>query len=337
MKKFVIIFGIITTTLFSYLIFSVYSNKTHAQTPQELGIDEQVSINSTPKNPKPGDLVTTTIEAYGTDLNNSDISWSVNGISKDRGIGMTTFSTKVEKNGSYLTIKASIKTTAGNTIEKSVVVSSQDVDLLWEGKGYTPPFYKGKSLYTQESSIKLLAIPNMYNKSGVKLNPSELVYTWRVNDTVLGSLSGYGKNSLNYDGSILLDDTTIEVTVTAQDGTQGEAIIVLSAQKPVVLMYENNPLNGIMFNKSIGNNYQIKGKEITIESFPYNFSVSKRDDSTLEYSWAINNAKINAPKNQSFAVFRNNSDQRGSSVVKNSIYSSNKIYQQDTTEANINF
>lgn len=327
-KAFIVIFILLGLTLVSFFANAQQTG---------LGIEEQVSIGAIPQNPRPGQSVTVTVDAYGTDLNSSTITWSVNGKVIEKGVGKKSFTTTIGANGAYLTVVASIVTSAGSNIQKTITVSSQEVDLLWEGTGYTPPFYKSKTFYIQEGSAKLLAVPNMYSKTGVKLDPSKLVYTWKVNDTVLGSLSGYGKNSLVYEGTILLKDTKIEVVVSSVDGTTGSGLIILTPQSPLVLMYENSPLYGILSNKAVAGNFLMKNKEINVVAYPYHFSVASRVDPKLTYSWSINNSNISTPASQNYAVFRNSSNQRGTSLVSVSLTNGSKLFQRGSTGASITF
>ena len=52
------------------------------------------------------------------------------------------------------------------------VVNAQSVDLLWQGETYVPPFYKGKSLWSDQSRITLFAIPQGLG------NPANLNYAF---------------------------------------------------------------------------------------------------------------------------------------------------------------
>src|SRR3989344_1173365 len=57
----------------------------------------------------------------------------------------------------------------------STTTHAQSVDLLWQGETYTPPFYKGKSLWSNQSRITFFAMTNGLG------NPANLSYKWTKN------------------------------------------------------------------------------------------------------------------------------------------------------------
>src|SRR3989344_2819964 len=84
---------------------------------------------------------------------------------------------------------------------------AQSVDILWQGEVYTPPFYQGKTFWSKQSRIPLVAIPQSLG------NPANLTYKWTKNGTVLGNVNGVGKNSIYFVDSILSKGKTIEVEI----------------------------------------------------------------------------------------------------------------------------
>jgi len=86
---------------------------------------------------------------------------------------------------------------------------AQEVDILWQGETYTPPFYKGRALWSSQSRITFLAIPH---GAGIG-NPANLTYRWTQNGTVLGNINGIGKNTLSFTDSVLSKPQTIKIDV----------------------------------------------------------------------------------------------------------------------------
>src|SRR3990167_10337236 len=78
-------------------------------------------------------------------------------------------------------------------------LQAEEVDLLWQGNSYVPPFYEGRTLWSSQSRITFLAIPH---GAGIG-NPANLTYKWTKNGTVLGNINGVGKNTLSFIDSIL--------------------------------------------------------------------------------------------------------------------------------------
>lgn len=162
---------------------------------------------------------------------------------------------------------------------------AQEIDLLWQGNTYTPPFYEGRALWSGQSNITFVAIPHIPGVS----NPSLLEYKWTKDSVVLGSISGIGKNSLSFSDSIFGKPVNIKVEVFASDGALlASQSTTLSPQDPKILIYENNPLYGFLFNREVGDQYTIKGNEVTFASFPLFFSASDRNSGVMEYLWTTN-------------------------------------------------
>lgn len=304
---------------------------------QGFKVEEQITLNISPLNPRPNSEINMSLEAYGTDLNKADISWSVNGSLKSSGTGVKTFTTPAGSFGETLNIQVRIKTEKGEVVNKTASISTQDIDIIWEADSYTPAFYKGRPLYGHEGVVTLVAMPNLVNKKGVKLNPSTLIYKWIVDDRVLGSKSGYGKNVLEYTGSILGRDNLIEVEVTAPDGTSGRGITLLSIQDPRTILYENNPLYGVLSNKAVMDGYTLKDKDIRVEAFPYFHSAASKSASNLNYAWYLNGDRLPVLPSANSAVFRNTNNQSGSTEISVVTENISHSFQRSETKALLNF
>ncbi|MEX2013877.1 MAG: hypothetical protein WD896_00800, partial [Parcubacteria group bacterium] len=148
-------------------------------------------------------------------------------------------------------------------------LEAQEVDILWQAETYTPPFYKGKSLWSNESKITLLAIPSGAGTG----NPANLTYRWTKNGTVLGNINGVGKNTIAFTDSIISRPQTIQVDIiSAEQGKIASASLTLASSPPSLAIYENNPLYGFMFHKEVGGVYELQGEEVTFTAFPFFFS-----------------------------------------------------------------
>lgn len=330
--------------LFKYiaLLLIAFATVASAQTafdPIGAGIiNQQLSAVVAPENPAPGQEVTITLSAYGTNINAASISWSVNGSRVQSGTGMTQFKLNAGKSGEVKKVVATVTLEGGTTVTKSFTVSSQDVSIIYESDGYTPPFYKGKAAYAREGTVTLVAVPNLM-ANGTRLSPGVLTYKWSVDGTVQGSKSGYGRSSFEYTGSILGRDVFIEVEVSSASGaTKGKSAIFLSPQEPEVLLYERSPLYGTLFNKEIASRgFQLQEKEVTVSAIPYATSAATLSDGTLSYNWSINGSTIPVPKTQSYATLRNATGLQGTSVIGVSVSNTTHLLQMMRNSLNINF
>ncbi len=161
--------------------------------------------------------------------------------------------------------------------------NAQSVDLLWEGESYTPPFYQGGAPWSKQGYISLVAIPNGLGA------PRGLNYKWIKNGTVLGSLSGVGKNTLRILDSVLSKPQEFRVEiVSSDDDVLARAAFTIRPRNPELMVYENNPLYGILFHRALSGEYSLTGGEATLSAFPYFFPAESKDAPSLEYVWRSN-------------------------------------------------
>ena len=157
---------------------------------------------------------------------------------------------------------------------------AQSVDLIIQGESYTPPFYLGRTLWSKQSKANFLAIPN---NAG---NPSSLIYKWKRDGTVLGSLSGVGKNTLSLNDVLFSKPQVIEVEILDNsEESIASSTLMITPTSQTIIVYENNPLYGFMFNKEAMGTYKLTDREITFTAFPFFFSALNRFDSLVNYEW----------------------------------------------------
>lgn len=255
--------------------------------------DIKTTIEATPKNPRAYENVFLTINSSFVDTSRAEITWSLDGKIILKGIGAESLQFKTGASGKLNKIGVVIKTLDGKIIYKDLVISPSDVDLLWEAYTYTPPFYKGKALDTQESLIKIVAIPQMLDKNGNRLPVEDLVYKWKTKGELRTEASGFGKNILVFRNDIVPVKENIEVEVSSVDNssTANESLILtITDTKPII--YENNPLLGILFNKALLNTVYMGDSEMRLSVFPFFFS-ALLDEQKATYSWKMNGVMLN--------------------------------------------
>ena len=191
---------------------------------------------------------------------------------------------------------------------------AQSVDILWQGETYTPPFYKGKTLWSNQSSINFVAIPQGLG------SPANLDYKWTKNGTVLGNASGVGRNYLPFIDPILSRTQTIKVDIVSNEkGLLASASVSVTPIPPTLVVYENNPLYGLMFHRETTGVHELQGREITFTAFPFFFSILDRRDNTVGYEWQTN---VEGVETRNSVTYRTPDNVSGSSPV--SVRASNK-------------
>ncbi len=251
-----------------------------------------INVDIAPINPNPGENTTITLSSYATNLDTVNISWFVNGKKTSADTGMKSFSIVAPSAGTETTVRAVVSMTDGD-IEKKIVIRPSTLVLLWQAiDSYVPPFYKGKALPTPDSQIKVVAMPEAKNKTGL-VNPKNLIYTWKKNYSNDATSSGYGKNALTFVNDYLEDLDTISVNAATTDGQySSNASINITASDPKISFYKNDPALGILWNQALHNGHKIQGDEIIVGE-PYFISPKNLTSNNLIWNWFINNNLTN--------------------------------------------
>lgn len=267
-------------------------------------LKEQLSIDISPETPAPNDQVTITIDAFGTDLNRAQFTWLVNGVRRLTGVGERVFVYTMGNIGTQNDIRVEIVPVSGPTIVRNFSFTPGDVDVIWEARTYTPPFYRGKALFTPEADVIAVAVPNLISNN-TRLNPKNAVYNWRFNYRADAAKSGYAKNVYSFTGSIIKKVNAFEVESYDPRNTsvRGRGFVEISEQSPDINLYYNHPLLGILFNQTLsGIALNDDFPEISVVAFPFYQSISNRNQSL--YRWSLGGETISLFNNQSTISLR---------------------------------
>lgn len=197
--------------------------------------------------------------------------------------------------------------------------SAQSVDLLWQGETYTPPFYYGKREWSKQSSVTLVAVPQNLG------NPANLNYKWTKNGTVLGSLSGIGRNSLKFADPLFSKPQRVEVEIISPfEEVLARSAVTLTPTSPGVLVYEKNPLLGYMFHKAVGGGYFLKEGEVTFAAFPLFSSPALREGDHITYRWRTNSGESEMGPQVTYRVPDGG---QGSSIIDLTLTHNSKILE----------
>lgn len=326
------------TIAFVFLISPSILSAQSSSIPNEVtDIKEQISIDVYPQIPKPGEQVTITLAGFSTDLNRATIKWSRNGKQELSEIGAKVFIFTVGPVGSPNNISITITPVSGPVIQRTVSITPGEIDLLWEASTYTPPFYKGKALYTTEAEINFVAIPNML-ANGSRVAASDTVYKWKIDRVVQGDKSGYGKNTFSYTGPIIVRPHLIQVEGYAKNDADNIALsgVELEPVSTSAIFYESHPLYGILFNKAVLSSLDMRDNEKEVVVYPYFFSTLNKNNN-INYKWNINDSVIPVPTTQNKMRFKKTEQDTGSANVRVEITSPEKILQSSAAAISLFF
>lgn len=292
-----------------------------------------ITIEITPEFPGPEQEVTAEITSYSTKLATNKIAWYVNNRLIEQGTGITKISFKTGKFGVGSAISVNVLADNGFSTRTNLTVVPTQIDLVWQAETYTPPFYKGKALFSHQSPVKVVAIPTIMRPGGSKISADSLVYRWEYNDKVLAKESGLGKNTITIQDQIPSEDSLIRVDVSTIDQSiKARGLLRLTSTEPLVLLYEEGPI-GIKYEKALGARDYAIGSDTKISAIPYFFSVPKKNTVGLTYKWILNGKDTT---NRGSSVIIGPGKTEGRASVELEITAVGKMFQKNNTELPIN-
>lgn len=269
------------------------------------GVTDPINVELTPTVPGPNQEVRVKIESYSTDLNSADILWVLNGKVVGDTKGQKDFTFKTGPLGSETKLNISVRGAGVGVVDKEIIIRPSRVDLVVESFGYTPPLYKGRSLYTKGSTIKVSAIPFLLDRRGKQYDKKDLVYTWSKNGTVLGNLSGYGRDSLiTEDSGYIASDNNIRVEVKNRDGdTYAQNFIGIVPSEPKIVFYKIDPLQGTQYTNSLGSKVDLLSGQLAILAEPYFINKNDISNGNVTFKWYMNSDDFPSDKLKTNKIF----------------------------------
>lgn len=295
-----------------------------------------IDVNVDPEYPSAYQTVTMRLDSNSVDLNRYSIQWFVDEIPKLSGIGKRDFQITSGNYGSVTKIVAII-TIDGTSIQKKITVAPQDITMLWEAvDSYVPPFYRGKKLASQESLIKVSAIPNFQggNKS---LGIDNAVFLWDRNGNKILNIGGYAKDSIVIQHNRLRASENIAAKVsTVSGGSSAKESITIPIIDPEIHWYTKNISNYRRLN-SVDKGLRVVSGDTKIIAEPYFFSLD-RNPEELGITWNMNNQELYLdPESSKQEVLVRNPGQIGQSNFSVSIKNPKTFLQEAAKSVSIYF
>jgi len=287
-----------------------------------------------PQFPSPGETVSVFAETYSFDISRANVVWRVDGQTVKEGRGIKTINVEAGNIGEKTTVSFTA-TRSGETISHSTIITPSVIDLIVEANTYTPPLYPGGTLPTHEAPIRVVAAPFFGNG----YEAEDLIYTWRINGTVKGSLSGAGKSILNTIAAPYSRRTEIRVDVESADGRiQGRKVVSLKTERPQVLLYAINPLLGLSTASILANISELSDEEVTINAEPFYVPGTYRESLPISYAWKLNGKTVESTNDDLGTItLRQAGNGRGKAQVSVSIEHPQEVTIQGGDSASFTF
>ena len=294
-KRFIFLISAFIISSVFYFSGNDLANATIDQKAKKVNrYDSDFSIEIIPEEPLPGQSISAKLISYQFDINRSQIVWVFDGKTIGRGLGKKTANFILPSLGKETVLTVSVITPKGDEVSKTKKFSGSDLDFLWQAGTSIPAGYKGKALAGKKSFVKITVLPHLYTASRLT-SRSSLVYEWTFDYKNLPDESGVDKNTL----LIRLNDIgdyVVGVKVSTQDRKAvAHKFLHLSAEGffPEVILYNDDPMEGPFYGKSLGEEFAIKTKDINIRAEPYFFNQEKGE--TI-YAWNMNGRSIKSGK-----------------------------------------
>ncbi len=307
-------------------LFSQYiDGLTDVNTGLPIGIKEQISLKISDPYPRPNQQITATLSSFATNLDKAQISWSINDKLIQKGIGLTNFNFQTADLGKDQKLTVFVEKIEGGVFTDEYRISTSEIDMYYEAQTYVPPFYKGKARFSNQSTVIVYATPRGIGADGKIIPTENYTYKWSVDNKVVQSASGYGKNYYVHTDSLLSEPAKISVYVSSRDGLiEGRGQITVSPTDPKIYIYEENPIYGTIYESAVRGARDLKREEITFRAVPFFF-----DKSALSrvFSWKMNNIPIAGLGDNGVITFRQQDDLEGTSNISVEVKNNDKIFQ----------
>lgn len=302
------------------------------------GLKSVLILDTNPTYPGPNERVTVSAESFSIDLNNSTVSWFVDGVLKQQIIGGTTFQFTTNDLGKKTEIDIVAETSSGSLETEKITIRPTDADIIWEGNTFTHPLYKGKRTPSVGSTINVEVIPYFVTDTGTRLSSQELTYLWRIDGQILPKASGRGKNTILITQMKPVRSIQTEVEIQSPDKTLSrKERLSIPVRDSELLIYENNPLLGILFNKTINSLYSLIGQETKFIAYPFFMSVSERSAPHVDYIWSIDGNPITLGEDRSSITVSHTGSDEGNAEIVVSTQNTRDIFQRSDTNFIIEF
>lgn len=239
--------------------------------------------------PAPGETVLVSIDNYLSSLYGANITWFINGGEVADSQNKRELALEAGAVNTNTRIEARLAVPGRGTEVLQTIIRPIYLDVIVEPQTHVPDFYLGRALPSTGSITNLIALI-----SDKTVATSELVYTWRVNNAVIGGGGGRGQNRVSFEtpqGSQII----ISVTVAKVGGTVIAArSFTIPSVSPRIYFYELSTLYGLGYLPL--SSYSLIGNSATIVAEPFNLDSRVYNNPDIKL-WSIDNTDTQSSGN----------------------------------------
>jgi len=293
--------------------------------------NNEATIELEPPFPEPESTFTASLDDYSLTTQVTSITWKVNNVAVPDAKNERSITAKAGVSGQKMQIEALITLVSGGTRSIKKVITPLYLDIIIEPQTKTPAFYRGRSLPSVGSALNLTALLAGHNTPS-----SNLLYTWRINNTVVEGGSVRGKNRVSIitpSGQSFL----ISLDISTLDGSSLiKRTLLIPSVSPALHFYENSSLYGL--NNQVLTTLNLIGGSATVRAEPYHLDI-KTYNNPDHLEWKVDGSKTNASSNNPYeiTVARPADGYSGRSTVNLHVRSLTQLLQGAKGEFQINF
>lgn len=286
-------------------------------------LEKTMSIKLDPPLVQLNKRISVELKSPALDVSTALIVWKLDGVVLGQGIGATETSITLTKRSPSM-LEVTVVERDGTESKLTQTIQASDVDIVWEGLSYTPPFYEGRALAAAGGRVVATAIPHTTLGSA-----DTLIYTWYQDGKALGKQSGFGKSSVQIQMPAFGDDSLVSVEVKNLNNEYVGGNGVRIKPAPVTLrLYQQKTLVGLWTNTVVALIKSLDGAT-SLRAVPYN--IDGTTVSRVQFAWKSDTGEI-TPEPQGRASY---TPRAQAGIVSVDVSHSSKLLQEATLKTRI--
>lgn len=276
----------------------------------------ETTIEISPSSPKPGDVVTATLNDYGAGLFGASVVWRVDGQIIADATNRRETMIMLGDVGEETIVEVILSSAQGGERVIRQTIIPIYLDIVLEPQTHVPDFYQGRAHPSMGSLVNATALifDGAYQER-------DYVYTWRLNRQVIEFGPIRGRNQVSFEMPRGRESTlALEVHRPNGEMVAKRAIIVPSVY-PELYFYEVSALYGVKPH-AIQSTLSLLTNTATLIAVPFNLD-RRVYNSPAETAWSIDGTPY-SPFNNPYQVSIQRTENSGQSTVN--------FLVRDTTE-----
>lgn len=235
------------------------------------------SLELSPQYPEPNQVVTVRLNDYASNAGGGTIRWFVDNEELPEYTNQRQITVVAGPEGKNQRVRARVSPQDGLPLDIDRTITPHYLDLVIEPQTRVPAHYTGRALPSIGSQVNATAILS------ADVPPSQLIYNWRLNDTVLYSGPVLGQNRAVF----TMPQGSAVVSVSVSDGERilASRSIELLNTEPLLRFYAINPLYGVS-RLPLNERFILLGGSATVRAEPYYLDLSTYNTPDL-LEWTV--------------------------------------------------